>query len=34
VPAKPTVRVHGVLDPIPNTETLTPEDTDAALEHR
>ena len=27
------MRVHGVLDPIPNTETLTPEDTDAALEH-
>jgi twitching motility protein PilT len=33
VPAKPMVRVHGVLDPIPGTEPLTPEDTEAALEH-
>ena len=33
VPAKPMARVHGVLEPIPDTETLTPEDTDAALEH-
>ncbi len=33
VPAKPMARIHGVLEPIPNTETLTPEDTDAALEH-
>ena len=26
-------RIHGVLEPIPNTEPLTPEDTDGALEH-
>jgi twitching motility protein PilT len=33
VPAHPVVRVHGVLEPIPDSEPLTPEDTDAALEH-
>ena len=33
VPAPPMVRIHGVLQPIPGTEPLTPEDTDAALEH-
>ena len=32
VPASPMVRVHGVLDPIPGMEPLTPEDTEAALE--
>ncbi|MDX6586012.1 MAG: twitching motility protein PilT [Solirubrobacterales bacterium] len=33
VPARPMVRVHGVLEPIPDTEPLAPEDTDAALKH-
>ena len=33
VPAPPMARVHGVLAPIQGTEPLTPEDTDAALEH-
>ena len=33
VPAPPMVRIHGVLQPIPDTEVLTPEDTDAALKH-
>jgi twitching motility protein PilT len=32
VPARPMARVHGVLEPIPNTEPLTPHDTEAALE--
>jgi len=31
VPAKPMARVHGVLQPIPDMDTLTPEDTDGAL---
>ena len=33
VPSPPMVRVHGELRPIEGTEPLTPEDTDAALEH-
>jgi twitching motility protein PilT len=33
VPARPMARVHGVLEPIPDTEPLAPEDTDAALKH-
>ncbi len=32
VPATPMARIHGVLQPIPGTEPLTPEDTDKALE--
>ncbi|MEJ7875147.1 MAG: type IV pilus twitching motility protein PilT [Solirubrobacterales bacterium] len=33
VPATPMARIHGVLQPIPGMETLTPEDTDQALGH-
>jgi len=33
VPAPPIARVHGELRPVEGTEPLTPEDTDAALEH-
>jgi len=33
VPATPMARIHGVLQPIPGTEALTPEDTDQALGH-
>ncbi|MDQ3760092.1 MAG: type IV pilus twitching motility protein PilT [Actinomycetota bacterium] len=33
VPARPMVRIHGVLQPIAGTEPLTPDDTDAALGH-
>ncbi len=33
VPSTPMVRIHGVLQPIPGTEVLTPEDTDQALGH-
>ncbi len=33
VPSPPMARVHGELRPIEGTEPLTPEDTDAALEH-
>jgi twitching motility protein PilT len=33
VPAQPTVRLHGKLQPLEGTERLTPEVTQAALEH-
>ncbi|MDQ2676231.1 MAG: type IV pilus twitching motility protein PilT [Actinomycetota bacterium] len=33
VPSRPMARVHGVLEPIPDAEPLTPADTEAALEH-
>ena len=33
VPSPPMARIHGELRPIEGTEPLTPEDTDAALEH-
>jgi twitching motility protein PilT len=33
VPAPPMARIHGVLRPIEGLDPLTPEDTDAALEH-
>ena len=33
VPAPPMARIHGELRPVEGAETLSPEDTDAALEH-
>jgi twitching motility protein PilT len=33
VPSPPMARIHGELRPVESTEPLTPEDTDAALEH-
>ena len=33
VPAPPMARIHGELRPLEGAETLSPEDTDAALEH-
>jgi twitching motility protein PilT len=33
IPSYPLVRLHGSLEPIPGTERLFPEDTEAALQH-